>query len=117
MNSSEWREYCLTMPGAREDYPETWAVWRMLAGKKFFALVGAHEGRECISLKCDPVYAMELRDIYPDIIPGYYLNKSHWNTIYTDGSVSEDLIRKLVQDSYTLVRKSLTKKEQQELLA
>lgn len=72
-------------------------------GGKIFALLGQYQERDSVSLKCDPDRAMILRDSYPSIIPGYHLNKTHWNTVILDRSVPAGLIKELIDHSYALV--------------
>jgi predicted DNA-binding protein (MmcQ/YjbR family) len=111
MTLEEFRAHCMQKPGFSEDFPfgpET-LVFRV-AGK-MFALMGA-DTFASVNLKCDPEYAIELRERYEGIIPGYHMNKQHWNTVATDGSVPGKLILELADGSYDLVRASLPKKIQ-----
>jgi predicted DNA-binding protein (MmcQ/YjbR family) len=109
-------EMCLALPGAAEDYQQDWEAWRYRVGNKMFALIGEYQGRSIVSLKCDPLKALELREMYADIFPGYYLNKALWNSTYMDGEVPEQLVAVMIKDSYQLVFNSLTKKLQKELM-
>lgn len=78
---------------------------------KMFAMMGGDATRKpIITLKCEPSRAEELRETYEGIIPGYYMNKTHWNSIYMDANISEDLLENLIQHSYDLVFAKLTKK-------
>ncbi len=80
-----------------------------------FALISLDEPLPRINLKCEPQRALELREQYADIIPGYHMNKQHWNTVYTtQGGLSPVLIRELIDHSYELVVASLPKKVRQE---
>ena len=115
MNREIISEKCLALPGAVEDYQEAWGAWRYRVGNKMFALIGVYQQREIVSLKCDPFYALELREGYTDIFPGYYLSKAHWNSIYLDGDVPEELVVRLISDSYHLIFNSLTKNIKKEL--
>ncbi len=83
--------------------------------KKMFALVGLEWNPLGINLKCDPEDAQILRSQFDTIIPGYHMNKDHWNTIILDGTLEPDLVKKLIEDSYILVVKSMSKKEQRRL--
>ena len=114
MNIEDFRNYCLTKKGVTESFPfdENTLVMKVIG--KMFALTDL-ESEFSINLKCDPEYAIELREKYQSVQPGYHMNKNHWNTIYVDGSIPEKLIYSLVDDSYNLVVKSLTKKQQNEL--
>lgn len=102
MDIERFREHCLAKPGVTEDLPfgPDTLVFRVRG--KLFALcdVNTFDG---INLKCDPERAVELRERYPGIVPGYHMNKRHWNTVATDGSVPERLILELTDHSYTLV--------------
>lgn len=84
---------------------------------KMFALVAWQSSPLRISLKCDPGDALALRDMYPAVQPGYYLNKKHWNTITLDGTIPESELLTMIDNSYRLVVKSLKKAERDALLA
>jgi predicted DNA-binding protein (MmcQ/YjbR family) len=109
MNIEEFREYCLSKPGVTEDLPfdETTLVFK--AGGKIFALTDLEEEFR-INLKCDPERANKLREDYTCVIPGYHMNKKHWNTIKVDGSMEDAMLSDLVDHSYQLVFNSLPKK-------
>lgn len=77
---------------------------------KIFALTGLDEAEFKVNLKCDPEYAIQLREKHDEIIPGYHMNKKHWNTVKFDGKLSDKLLKELVDHSYTLVFNSLPKK-------
>lgn len=114
MNLEEARAYCLARPVATEDFPfdETSLVIRVLG--KMFALLHL-EKPDTIALKCDPEYALELRERYPDAIQGaYHFNKKYWNQVRLDASVDDGLIRELIDHSYQEVLKKFTKKMRQE---
>jgi predicted DNA-binding protein (MmcQ/YjbR family) len=103
MDSEQLREYCLSFRGAQETSPfgpET-AVFKV-AGK-IFALSRLAELPLSVSLKCDPPLAEQLREAHPAVRPGYHLNKRHWNTVTIDDSLSGEMIRNMVEDSYDLV--------------
>lgn len=113
MNIEEFRAYCLSKPGVTEEFPfgpET-LVYKV-AGKMFTA--SGLENFDRANLKCDPERAIELREEYEGIIPGWHMNKQHWNTVYMDGSVPEKLVRELIDHSYDLVFQSLPKKVREE---
>ncbi|EIW18803.1 MULTISPECIES: MmcQ/YjbR family DNA-binding protein [Pelosinus] len=107
MNSKDLFLYCLTKPGSIEDYPFGPDIIVMKIASKIFALLSRRTGQDNLSLKCDPYYSEVLRQQYPSIIPGYHLNKRHWNTLLLDGSIPEREIRGLIDHSYELVYKSL----------
>ena len=114
MTLEAFREHCLSKPGFTEDFPfgpET-LVFRV-AGK-IFALMDA-DTFSSVNLKCDPERAIELRERYEGITPGYHMNKQHWNTVRTDGSVPGRLLLELADHSYALVRDSLPKKVREAL--
>lgn len=114
----EWtREAALRNKGAEYDYKMEWEAERYLVGGKMFAMKGEHkDGRPIISMKCDPDEAVLLREQYADIIPGYYMNKQHWNSIYLDGVVPQADVERMLQNAYELILHSLTKKKQAEIL-
>ena len=114
MNIEQYRDYCLAKKGVTEGFPfdESTLVFKVMG--KMFALTGV-ESFEYINLKCDPEKAIELREEYPAIQPGYHMSKKHWNSVYLDGSLSDEFIFQLVDDSYNLIISSLTKKLQAEL--
>ena len=114
MNIEEFREYCMAKPGVTEDFPfdETTLVFKVMG--KMFVLTNL-EGDWSLNLKCDPTRAIELREEYPAIQPGYHMNKAHWNTVNMDGSLSRKLIQELTDHSYQLVVGKLPLKLRQEL--
>ena len=102
MNIEELRDYCLSLPEADESFPfdETTLAFKVYG--KIFALTDL-EPPLSVNLKCDPEIAIELREHYPTVVPGYHMNKKHWNTVHIDGSVADDLIKKWILMSYKLV--------------
>ena len=103
MNPAELRDYCLSFTGAEETFPfgpET-SVFKV-AGK-MFALSQLDAESLRVSLKCEPALAEALRGAHAAVLPGYHLNKRHWNTVILDGSIPDDAIRNMVEDSYDLV--------------
>jgi len=114
MNIEEYREYCLSKPGVTEGFPFGPDTLVLRVGGKIFTIAG-FENFERVNLKCDPERAIELREEYTGIIPGYHMNKQHWNTVYTDGSVPQKLVRELIDHSYDLVLKSLPKAKREAL--
>jgi predicted DNA-binding protein (MmcQ/YjbR family) len=105
MDLAEFREYCLTKPGATEGTPfgETVLVFKI--DGKIFALAALDEVPARANLKCDPDLALELRDRYEQVRPGYHMNKKHWNTIEIEGGIPDVEIRKMIDHSYDLVAK------------
>ncbi len=94
---------CLGLPAAEETYPFGEEVAVIKVGGKMFALVPLSDDSATVNLKCEPARALELREAYAGIRPGYHQNKRHWNTVDLDGSVEDDVVRGLVEDSYDLV--------------
>lgn len=114
MNIDEYREYCLSLKGTTEDLPfvENTLVFKVKG--KMFALTDI-DLFESINLKCDPEEAVELREQYEGIIPGYHMNKRHWVTVKTDGSVPVKLLYELTEKSYNLVINKLPRRDREEL--
>ena len=109
MNIESVRDYCLSLPMATEDFPfdETTLVFRVLG--KIFAMVDLHD-TEWFVLKCDPDYALELRDRHTEIAPAYYMNKKHWNQLNLFGMLPDELVQSLIRHSYNLVVSKLPRK-------
>ncbi len=114
MNIEEFRKYCLDKRGVKEEFPfdETTLVFKVMG--KMFALTDL-EGDFSANLKCDPEEAIDLREKYTAVRPGYHMNKRHWNTISDDGSVSNEQIFKWVDNSYILVVDKLSRIKKAEL--
>jgi predicted DNA-binding protein (MmcQ/YjbR family) len=114
MNIEEFRAYCLSKKGAHEDFPfgEDTLVIKVLG--KMFTLANL-DGSLSINLKCDPEKAIEIREQYPSVRPGYHMDKKHWNTIYIDGSIPVKLIKEWIDHSYDLVVAKLPLKLRKEL--
>ncbi len=104
MNLESFRDHCLAKAGATEEFPfgEDTLVYKV--NGKIFAITNI-ENFESINLKCLPENAVELRDQYPAVLPGYHMNKKHWNTVLIDGSVPDKLIKTWIDQSYDLVAK------------
>ncbi len=109
MNPESVRRYCLSKKGATEDLPFGDDVLTVRIAKKMFALIMIGNEEPRVNLKCDPALAIELRRKHPAVIPGYHMNKQHWNTVQLDGSVPEAEIREMIDHSYALVVKGLKK--------
>jgi len=116
MNIEEYREYCIRKPGVTEEFPfdSNTLVFKVMG--KMFALVDVDEFVS-VNLKCEPQRAVRLREHYPGIIPGWHMNKTHWNTVSTDGNVSDKMFYELIDHSYELIVAGLTKKLQASLKA
>ncbi len=115
----EWiDEYCRSKPGAAGEFKVEWEAFRYMLGDKMFAMQGEEKSkRPVLTLKCDPVIAIAYREQYDEVIPGYYMNKEHWNSVYLDGNFPEQLLREMIDMSHDLVLKSLPKKKQAAILA
>lgn len=115
MNIEEYRNYCLAKKGVTEAFPfdEKTLVFKVMG--KMFALCDV-DLFQSVNLKCDPEWAIKLREEYPDAIRGgYHMSKKHWNTVETAGGLTDQFFCQLIDHSYDLVVKSLTKKLQAEL--
>jgi predicted DNA-binding protein (MmcQ/YjbR family) len=109
MDQRELKAACLALPGAQEEFPFGDEVSVFKVGGKMFALCGLDAQPLRLSVKCDPELAVQLRAAHPAIAPGYHLNKRHWNTITLDGSLPDQMVTDLLDDSYDLVVASLPK--------
>lgn len=109
MISSELRQYLLSLAGAEETFPFNSQTSVFKVGGKMFALSRLGEESLRVSLKCEPRLAEALREAHASVIPGYHLNKRHWNTVILDGSLSDDVVREMIEDSYDLVVSKLPK--------
>ena len=104
MDIESLREYCLKKKEAEETFPfgDTTLVFKVRG--KMFLLVSLDNPVLQFNVKCDPAKAIELREEYPEnILPGYHMNKKHWNTIIVDGTISNKLLKEMIDDSYELV--------------
>ena len=116
MNIEEFRNYCLAKKGVTESFPFDDIVLVFKVMEKIFALTGIDSHPATANLKCNPERAIELREEYDGLIlPGYHMSKKHWNTVEIEGNLRPDLILELIDHSYDLVVKGLTKKLQAEL--
>ena len=109
MNLNGFQKYCRSFKGVTEEFPfdETTLVYKVKG--KMFALADINTF-EMISVKCDPDDALVIREAFDSVIPGYYLNKNHWNSIKMDGKIADKQLKKWIKDSYHLVVKGLPKK-------
>ncbi|WXR61913.1 MmcQ/YjbR family DNA-binding protein [Peptostreptococcaceae bacterium AGR-M142] len=115
MKIEEAIKYCLNKKGAKETYPFDEETLVFKVGNKMFGLVYDRNDEIGLNLKCDVDLSLALRHQYEGIIPGYHMNKKHWNTIIFDKDVPDEEIIRLINISYELVFKSLTKKVQKEI--
>ena len=102
MNVESLREYCISKKSVTESFPFDYETLVFKVSGKIFALVSL-EGDLSINLKCDPVLALELRERYSAVTPGYHMNKKHWNTVVLDGSIADKEILSWIDHSYELV--------------
>jgi predicted DNA-binding protein (MmcQ/YjbR family) len=115
MNIESFRDFCLSLKGVTEGFPFGVSNLVFSVMGKMFALTNA-DNFESVNLKCDPEKAVELREKYNAVMPGYHMNKKHWNTVIIDGSIGDKEFLSWVKDSYDLVIAGLPKKIQKELL-
>ncbi|UOK43493.1 MULTISPECIES: MmcQ/YjbR family DNA-binding protein [Flavobacterium] len=118
MTIDVYYDYCLAKKGVTEHFPFDEDTLVFKVGGKMFALSSLQEwenGTPSVNLKCDPDWALELRGQYDDIQPGYHMSKVHWNTVKINESVTDVFVKELIDHSYDLVFKTLTKKQQQEI--
>lgn len=115
MNVEELREYCISKKGVSEGFPFDEVTLVFKVGGKMFALTNL-DGEPSVNLKCDPERAIELREQFSSIIPGYHMNKVHWNTIFMDGAISDKLLKELVDHSYLLILDSLPKAKREAII-
>jgi predicted DNA-binding protein (MmcQ/YjbR family) len=115
MNVEEVREYCMSKKGSSEEFPFDDVSLVIKAGEKMFALISLDEQPLRISLKCNPDYALELREQYSAVQPAYHFNKKYWNMIILDGSISDKNLKHWIDHSYEMVLKGMTKKQREEI--
>jgi predicted DNA-binding protein (MmcQ/YjbR family) len=115
MTIADFCAHCLSLPHVEETMPFGPDVLVYKIGGKMFALVIPDDFPPSVNLKCDPDRALELRDRYEDIQPGYHMNKRHWNTLVLEGRLPAHLVRELIEHSYQLVTAGLSRKVRSEL--
>jgi len=108
MHIEAYRNHCLTKKGITEEFPfdDKTLVYKVMG--KIFTIADIDQF-ESINVKCDPAIAIQLREAYPSVLPGYHMNKQHWNTILVDGSIPDQLLYQWIDDSYQLVVAKLPK--------
>ena len=109
MNIESFCEYCLSKPGTTETTPFGPMDLVFKVEGKIFAIAALDEVPPRVNLKCDPDLALELRDRYEQVRPGYHMNKKHWNTVELDGVIPQKEIKKMIDHSYDLIVASLPK--------
>lgn len=117
MTKRELIDFCLTFPAVFEDYPfaslargNQWTAMRHRSNQKTFAFINELNGRLCVNLKCDPFEADFLRQAFTDVIPGFHMNKEHWNTVFLNGDVPEADLANMIEKSYDLIKPKIRKK-------
>lgn len=110
MDIESFRDYCLIKKGVTEEFPfdENTLVFKVMG--KMFALTDI-DLFESVNLKCDPEEALILREKYPSVIPGFHMNKRHWNTIKMEDNIPDNLIKQWIDHSYNLVVSNLSKRD------
>jgi predicted DNA-binding protein (MmcQ/YjbR family) len=109
--------YLKSLPESFEDYPfgpET-SIFKIRG--KMFATFGEYLGKPAMNLKCDPEQALALRDVFESVIPGYHMNKKHWNTVFLDGSIPTPEVERMIDHSLSLVIKGLKKSDRLAVVA
>ena len=109
MDLAQFREYCLSKPRATEGMPFGPDVLVYKVGGKMFALAALDDVPPTVNLKCDPDLALDLRDRYEQVRPGYHMNKKHWNTVEIEGGIPVVELRRMIDHSYELVVERLPK--------
>jgi predicted DNA-binding protein (MmcQ/YjbR family) len=115
VDATELRGWCLRHAGAIEDFPFGPELSVFKVAGKMFALTALNRTPLQVSVKCEPELAVQLRGSYSAIRPGYHLNKRHWNTVTLDGSLADQLVRDMIEDSYDLVVSALPKRVREQL--
>lgn len=116
MEQYQWLDECLMkQPSTVKEFQPAWQAYKYLLCGKMYAYIGMEDKkrRPIITLKLEPAFSDMLRDRYEDIVPGYYMNKLHWSTVYLDGTVPQEVLSDIAAQSYQLVYSTLSKKMQQ----
>ena len=115
LTPAKLRRFCLDLPGCAEEFPFRPGLSVFKVSGKVFALVPLEDRPLRISLKCEPALAEQLRDTYAAIRPGYHLNKRHWNTVTLDGSLPDEMVVGMIEDSWDLVVDGLPRAKRERL--
>lgn len=117
MNRYPWlEEFGASLPGAVQDFKAKWDATRFLVADKMFAMIGTDkDGLPIITVKLEPSHGEAARAAYDDVVPGYYMNKVHWNSVSLQGSVPDEVLRAMIIESHSLIVSSLTKKARADL--
>lgn len=116
MDIEALRDYCLKKKGVTESFPFGESTLVFKVKEKLFLLASLDDSPLQFNVKADPDRALKLRENYASILPGYHMNKKHWNTVIVDGTIPPKLIREMIDDSYCLVVATLPKKAREGLL-
>jgi predicted DNA-binding protein (MmcQ/YjbR family) len=115
MNIEDYRSFCLSLKGSKESMPFDDKALVFSVGGKMFSLTNSIESFDLINVKCEPEQAVELRERYNSVIPGYYMNKKYWNSVKMDNSISDEQIKEWIKTSYKIIVSKLPKRVQKEL--
>jgi len=115
MHIEELRDFCLSLPLVEEKFPFDQETLVFYIAGKMFCLADITEF-DSVNIKCDPEKALELRAQYPSVLPGYHMNKKHWNTVMVNQEVKDNLIQQWIKDSYNLVILTLPKSKRPDLI-
>lgn len=115
MDVEALRAYCLAKSGATESFPFDEETLVFKVANKIFALLSLNDVPTRVNLKCAPERAIELRETYDAVQPGYHMNKRHWNTVILDGTIPANEVREMIDDSYNLIVKSLRKADRERM--
>ena len=116
MNIEAFRLYCLAKPGVTEDMPFGEETLAFRVEGKIFALTNLSQNEFRVNLKCDPDWAVDLREHHSQIMPGYHMNKKHWNTVLFEAGLDEQLLRSMIDRSYELIVQKLPHNARERLL-
>ncbi|GHU46528.1 hypothetical protein FACS1894194_4270 [Bacilli bacterium] len=116
MKETEICAYAETFSAAHTDYKVEWGATRLLLDDKMFGMLGEDKtGKRILTVKLEPEDGELLREQYAEIVPGYYMNKVHWNSIDLAGQVPDETIKTMIQKSYQLILQAMSKKRQREI--
>lgn len=116
MNYAWIESYCLAKSGVASDEKKEWNAKRFMIGGKMFAMLGGDQGGAPIfTLKLPPAFSAELRGQYEEIVPGYYMNKTHWSSLYLSGNVPNRVVESMIDRSYECLLRSFSQKMQKEI--
>lgn len=119
MANYQWLDECLQkQPATQKQFQPAWQAYKYLLKGKMYAYIGINDqnGRPIITLKLEPIYSDMLRQAYADVVPAYYMNKTHWSTAYLDGELPREVLADMVLASHRVLLSTLSKKAQRELM-